>query len=186
MPSQAKPRHRCLFIIGWVDYQVSHSNSHWIGSGILFVGCHMWVCALSAAHILAYSSHLKESVHSSLTIGLTHPLVWLIVASGTVITLETLWINQTVENTLIFSPIHQILASARWRGEKCSVNINPTRSGVSVWETGYNWGDRVTRNNQMSLIECDMHSTVQLDNKQTFDKVLYKKPYSFNLNTWQV
>ena len=51
---------------------------------------------------------------------------------GTVIIPVSLWTNQTVESALIFSPIHLILASARWRGEKCRMKINGVRSGVLV------------------------------------------------------
>ena len=109
------PRHRCLLIIGQVDYQVSHSSSSlWMGSGVHSVDWQTWLCALSAAHILAYSSHLKESVHSSLSIGLAHPShvsPRLIVVLGTVITPERLWINQEC-------------------GERIDLQSNPSDIGV--------------------------------------------------------
>lgn len=62
-----KPRHRCLIIkcpIATATEQARVSFAVW----------HTWLCALSAGHILAYSSHLKGSVHSSLYTSITLPL----------------------------------------------------------------------------------------------------------------
>lgn len=144
---------------------MSHSNRNWIGLGLLGVDWHTWMCALSAAHILTYSPF--EGVSSFIfqqRLYTSSPcLTGLVVVLGTVITPESLWINPTVESTLIFSPIHLILASAQWRGEKCSMKINPRRSGVPIWGTGYNWGDRVTRNHQMFRIDYDARLTTWAD-----------------------
>ena len=137
-------------------------SSLWKGSGVLSVDWQTWLCALSAAHIFAYSSHSKESVHSSLGIGLARPIhvsPRLIVVLGTVITPERLWINQECGERIDLQSNPSILASTRWRGEKRSMEINPVRSGVPIWETGYNWGDHVTTAHQMSFTEYDMHLT---------------------------
>lgn len=89
--------------------------SLWIGA--LLLNCTQnGLLFQQITHSLAYSSHEgATSFISQYWLHTSSPcLARLVVVFGTVINPETLWINQTVESTLIFIHIHLILASSPW------------------------------------------------------------------------
>lgn len=136
--SQVTPRRKCLFTLGQVNYEQSHSVRTTLlssgGSRAQFSNVFtFWGSRLIHLSAFRFTPPLPNTPASSLCLG-----QWLVQRVHGLI--------RPGRNALIFSPIHLILASARWRSGECSMKINLIRSGDPGWRTGYNTGERVTRN----------------------------------------